>query len=284
MRCFRCDNELPKDARFCSICGLDVDATTPMNALGEAAPGPSADLAVVRAALAGEFDVKEEIGRGGMATVFRAHETALGREVAIKVLPFSQVHDASLVERFQNEARTAARLEHPHIIPIYRVGRVADVIFFSMRYVRGPSLSELLAVLGSMEPQEIRRILIECARALGYAHAHGVVHRDIKPDNIMFKESGEILVCDFGIARAATSNRLTGTGTALGTPYYMSPEQLRAQPLDGRSDLYSLGVVGFQCIANKLPFDGEDAFAIGYKHITEEVPTPLARCSASSRS
>lgn len=283
MRCHRCDIEIPEDARFCSGCGLDVDATTPMHAIGGDVLSPSTDLPVVRAALAGEYDVKEEIGRGGMATVFRAHEVALGREVAIKVLPFSHVHDASLVERFQNEARTAARLEHLHIIPIYRVGRVENVIFFSMRYVRGPSLSELLGVLGGMEPQEIRRILIECARALGYAHAHGVVHRDIKPDNIMFKESGDVLVCDFGIARAATSTRLTGTGTALGTPYYMSPEQLRAQALDGRSDLYSLGVVGFQCLANKLPFDGEDAFAIGYKHITEEVPTPLLK-SAEHRS
>jgi hypothetical protein len=143
-----------------------------------------------------------------------------------------------------------------------------------MRHLRGPSLAALIQQMGAMPPQDIRRIMIESAQALGYAHKHGVVHRDVKPDNILFKSSGEVVMCDFGIAKAGSTASLTGTGTALGTPLYMSPEQLRAIPLDGRSDLYSLGVVAYQCLTKSVPFDGEDSFAIGYKHITEAIPTP----------
>ena len=206
--------------------------------------------------------------------VFRAQEVDLKRDVALKVLPFSHAHDANLVERFANEARLAAKLEHPNIIPIYRVGKTGDVIYFAMRYLRGPSLAEMIDKLGAIDATDIRRILIESARALSHAHAHGVVHRDMKPDNILFKDSGEVVVCDFGIAKAASDTQLTGTGMAIGTPYYMSPEQVRAQPLDGRSDQYSLGVVAYQCLTAKVPFDGEDSFAIGFQHVTEEPPYP----------
>ena len=272
MFCQRCGTSVPKAADFCTRCGQDIGATTPMAALPDLSA--RSELDVVREALEHEYEVKSEIGRGGMAMVFRGREKGLGRDVAIKVLPLSQVHNTSLVERFEQEARTSARLEHPNIIPIYRVGRSGDVIFFTMRYLEGPSLAELIGTMGTMDPAEIRRIVIESARGLGYAHEHGVIHRDIKPDNIMFKDSGTVVVCDFGIAKAVSSTKLTGTGMALGTPYYMSPEQVRARPLDGRSDQYSLGVVAFQCLTRRVPFDGEDSFAIGYKHITEEPEAP----------
>ncbi|HET6837597.1 MAG TPA: protein kinase, partial [Gemmatimonadales bacterium] len=175
---------------------------------------------------------------------------------------------------FQREARTAAQLEHPNIIAIYRVGRSGRVIYFVMKFLRGGSLSTLLANRKKLTPPEIRRLLLEAGSALGYAAQRGIVHRDIKPDNIMFDEFGQSVLTDFGIAKAASGQKLTGTGMSIGTPHYMSPEQARAQPIDGRSDLYSLGIVAYQCLTGTVPYDGEDSFSIGYKHITEPIPTP----------
>src|SRR5256714_7681138 len=209
-----------------------------------------------------------------MAIVFKAKEKQLDREVAIKVLPFSLAFDKEFVERFQREARTSAKLEHPNIIPIYRVGKSGRIIYFVMKFLRGKPLSSILAARGSLPPLEIRKILAEVSRALAYAHKKEIVHRDIKPDNIMFDEHGHAVVTDFGIAKAASGGKLTGTGMSIGTPHYMSPEQARAQPLDGRSDIYSLGVVAYQSLTGSVPFDGEDSFSIGYKHIMEEIPTP----------
>src|SRR5437588_2224281 len=146
--------------------------------------------------------------------------------------------------------------------------------YLVMKFLRGKPLSIVLAARGTLPPSEIRMILLQVARALAYAHKSGIVHRDIKPDNIMFDEHGQAVVTDFGIAKAASGGKLTGTGMSIGTPHYMSPEQARAQSLDGRSDLYSLGVVTFQCLVGHVPFDGEDSFSIGYKHIMEDIPTP----------
>jgi hypothetical protein len=209
-----------------------------------------------------------------MAIVYRARDRHLEREVAIKVLPFSLAFDSEFVERFQREARTAAQLEHPNIIPIYRVGRSGRVIYFIMKFLRGGSVATVLAERRKLMPPEIRRLLIEAGSALGYAAQRGIVHRDIKPDNIMFDEFGQCVLTDFGIAKAASGQRLTGTGMSIGTPHYMSPEQARAQAIDGRSDIYSLGIVAYQALAGTVPYDGEDSFSIGYKHITEPIPTP----------
>jgi hypothetical protein len=237
-------------------------------------PASKSEFDVIKDALKGDYAVEKELGRGGMAIVFQAREEALDREVALKILPFSLLHDDEFVERFQREARTAARLEHPNIIPIYRVGKTGDVIYFAMKFLRGGSLADVIEKSGSLPPADIRILLAQCASALGYASQHGIVHRDIKPDNIMYNIRGAAVLTDFGIAKAASGTKLTGTGMAIGTPYYMSPEQARAQPVDGRSDLYSLGVVAYQCLVGSVPFDGEDSFSIGYKHIMEELPTP----------
>ncbi len=221
-------------------------ATTPVHAI---ATGALQETDLVREALAAEYEIIEELGRGGMALVYRARDRQLEREVAIKVLPFSLAFDAEFVERFQREARTAAQLEHPNIIPIYRVGRSGRVIYFVMKYLRGGSLSTVLQERKKLTPPEIRRLLLEAGGALGYAAQRGIVHRDIKPDNIMFDEFGQCLLTDFGIAKAASGQKLTGTGMSIGTPHYMSPEQARAQAIDGRSDIYSLGVVAYQCLS-----------------------------------
>jgi len=246
-------------------------ATTPVHAI---ATGVLQELDLVRESLAAEYEIIEELGRGGMAMVYRARDRQLEREVAVKVLPFSLAFDTEFVERFQREARTAAQLEHPNIISIYRVGRSGRVIYFVMKFLRGGSLSTVLGARKKLSPPEIRRLLSEAGSALGYAAQRGIVHRDIKPDNIMFDEFGQSVLTDFGIAKAASGQKLTGTGMSIGTPHYMSPEQARAQPTDGRSDIYSLGVVAYQCLTGLVPYDGEDSFSIGYKHITEPIPAP----------
>jgi len=272
MYCSRCGTQNKDTAKFCDSCGLDLTATTPVGALSE--PQEVTEIEMVRKELDEEYEIVDELGRGGMAIVFKAKEKQLDREVAIKVLPFSLAFDKEFVERFQREARTSAKLEHPNIIPIYRVGKSGRVIYFVMKFLRGKPLSTILAARGTLPPGEIRKILGEVSRALAYAHKKEIVHRDIKPDNIMFDEHGHAVVTDFGIAKAASGGKLTGTGMSIGTPHYMSPEQAKAQPLDGRSDIYSLGVVAYQCLTGSVPYDGEDSFSIGYKHIMEEIPTP----------
>jgi len=278
MFCSRCGTEIQDTAKFCPSCGLDLAATTPLAAVRD--PTDDTEVSVVKNALKDEYEIVQELGRGGMAIVYKARERQLERDVAIKVLPFSLAFDAEFVERFQREARTSAKLEHPNIIPIYRVGRSGRVIYFAMKFLRGESLSEKLEKHAALPPEEIEKILCQTAAALGYAHKNGIVHRDIKPDNIMFDESGHAILTDFGIAKAATGTRLTGTGMSIGTPHYMSPEQARAQTLDGRSDIYSLGVVAYQCLTGVVPFDGEDSFSIGYKHIMDDVPEPELKTAA----
>ncbi len=273
MYCSRCGTQNDDASKFCRSCGLDLAHTTPVAAVRDQQVDAT-ELDLVREQLKDEYEILEELGRGGMAIVFKAREKQLERDVAIKVLPFSLAFDKEFVERFQREARTSAKLEHPSIIPIYRVGKSGRVIYFVMKFLRGKPLSSVLAARGTLPPAEIRQILVQVARALAYAHKSGIVHRDIKPDNIMFDEHGLAVVTDFGIAKAASGGKLTGTGMSIGTPHYMSPEQARAQALDGRSDIYSLGVVGYQSLTGRVPFDGEDSFSIGYKHIMEEIPTP----------
>ena len=232
------------------------------------------DLDLVRSGLDDEYEILEELGRGGMGIVYRARERQLEREVAIKVLPFTLAFDRELVERFLREARTAAALEHTNIVPIYRVGRRGDVIFFVMKLLRGQSVSDRLRAKGRLPAADTRQILIETAAALGYAHKRGVVHRDVKPDNLRHDEDGRCVVTDFGIARSAGATRLTTTGMSVGTPKYMSPEQARAKDVDGRSDIYSLGIVGYECITGSPPFDAGDALGTLMKHIQSPLPRP----------
>jgi hypothetical protein len=209
-----------------------------------------------------------------MAVVYRARERQLEREVAIKVLPFAVVHDAELVERFLREARLSAQLEHPNIVPIHRVGRSGQVIYFVMKLLRGQSLAARIATQGRLPAPEVRRVLSETASALGHAHQQGIVHRDVKPDNIMLDAAGRCVVTDFGIARSGAETRLTAAGLSLGTPRYMSPEQARAGELDGRSDLYSLGAVGYECLVGHPPFDRGDVVSILLDHVQSPVPRP----------
>ncbi|HEY6785667.1 MAG TPA: protein kinase, partial [Gemmatimonadales bacterium] len=230
-------------------------------------------------ALGSAYTVDSEIGRGGMGVVYNARDERLKRRVAIKVLPPELAFREEIRLRFLREAETAARLSHPHIVPIFSVGEGPDgLVYFVMAFVDGEPLSGKLQRRGTLPPEEARRIMLETVDALGAAHAVGIVHRDVKPDNILLEGSrGRVMVTDFGIAKALTSSTgpgtLTGTGVAIGTPHYMSPEQaLGEREIDGRSDLYSLGVVGYQMLVGELPFSAPTVPGLLMKQITEEAP------------
>src|SRR6266480_4369815 len=236
-------------------------------------------------ALGQEFTVGPLLGEGGFAAVFRARDNVLNRDVAVKVLNVELAPERVVAERFMREAQTVARLEHPHIVPIYKVGRQDEIFYLIMRCIDGPSLRQLLETQKKLSVGDAARIARQVADALAYAHTHEIVHRDIKPDNILLDKSGHVLVTDFGIAKAAqdakaakkpSSKSLTSEGMIVGTPEYMSPEQASGDPLDGRSDIYSLGIVVYQMLTGSPPFEGPSSASILAQQLTEE-PTPIRR-------
>ncbi len=243
------------------------------------APSSDSELrAHVERVLSAHYEVDTEIGRGGMGVVYRAKDRRLKRVVAIKVLPPELAFRSEIKTRFLREAETAAQLNHPNIVDIYAVDEAEGIVYFAMAYITGDNLAKRLHDQGPMSVDETRRVLRDVADALAYAHERGVVHRDIKPDNILLDaQSGRPMVTDFGIARAVTEgdSRLTATGIAIGTPTYMSPEQAAGErTIDGRSDLYSLGVLGYQMLTGEPPFTANSTPAILVKHISEQ-PIPV---------
>jgi serine/threonine protein kinase len=224
--------------------------------------------------LSGQYDIEGEIGRGGMGIVYAARDLSLKRRVAIKVLPPELVFRDEIRARFIREAQTAARLSHPHIVPIHSVGQEGGLVYFVMGFVDGESLAARLRRRERLPPEEVRRIMKETADALGLAHAVGVIHRDIKPDNILLEGTRRrVMVTDFGIAKAlsdAGGGTLTGTGVAIGTPAYMSPEQAAGErEIDHRTDLYSLGVVAYETMTGDVPFKAPTVAGILMKQLTE---------------
>jgi len=238
---------------------------------------PSREFLEFQAALAGEYSLERELGRGGMGIVYLARDVQLDRDVAIKVLPSHLAATAESRERFLREARTAAGLSHPHIVPIHRVGDVGGFVFFVMSYVEGETLGERLRSRGPLSPVDATRMLREVAWALAYAHGRGIVHRDVKPDNILLEAAtGRALVTDFGIASGgANQTNDTDPGKIMGTAHFMSPEQAAGERIDGRSDLYALGVVGFLSVSGRLPFEAPNVPALLVRQATELAPSVL---------
>jgi serine/threonine-protein kinase len=233
----------------------------------------------VAAVLEPTYEIDSEIGRGGMGIVYCAKDKRLKRNVAIKLLPPELAFRTDIRSRFLREAETAAQLSHPNIVPIYNVEEKDNLVYFIMAFIAGDNLATRLQRMGALDPAEVRKVLKEVADALAYAHNRNVVHRDIKPDNILLDtDSGRAMVTDFGIARALTDqgdSRLTATGMAIGTPAYMSPEQSAGESeIDGRSDLYSLGVVGYQMACGELPFNAPNTPSMLVKHLSE-IPVPV---------
>ena len=234
------------------------------------------ELTVFSNALAGQYEVEREIGRGGMGVVYLARDLRLDRMVAIKTLPLHLASDAAIRERFLREARMAARLAHPNIVPVHRADEVGGQVFFVMGFVDGDSLAAKLAAEKSLSPKRTVPILRDVAAALGYAHSSGLVHRDVKTENILLDVmTGRAMVTDFGIARMGEAAPLTATGQILGTVYYLSPEQVAGDGVDARSDIYALGVVGYAMLSGQFPFDGPLASAVLVAHVNKQ-PVPLA--------
>lgn len=221
----------------------------------------------------GNYEIQRELGRGGMGYVYKAHEQSLQRVVALKVLPPHLASSPQFVKRFEREARSAARLSHPNIVTVFAVGSEGDYHFIAMEYVKGETVDQIVRERGKMDPREAVDVIQQVADALAEAHRNDVIHRDIKPQNIMIDQSGRVKVMDFGLAKVMSGgSELTSAGTYLGTPTYMSPEQCQGKDLDSRTDIYSLGIMFYQMITGTLPFTADTPLAVMRKIIDEPMP------------
>jgi len=272
VKCFGCGAAAPETSRFCGNCGRQivdphsatlVDDTTSQEAL----------LDRLRRVLAGEYRVERELARGGMGVVFKATEEHLGRVVALKVLSPELGITTRVAERFKREGRMVAELEHPNIVPVYRVGQIGGMLFIAMKFIEGRSLDEITAAQGALPIPAVLHVLRGAARSLAYAHERDIVHRDVKAANILLDRDGRILVSDFGVALRASDVTLTVDGTVIGTPGYMSPEQCAGKRATPQSDQYSLGVVAFQMLTGALPFRAESLPGIMHHHFFTPLPS-----------
>jgi serine/threonine-protein kinase len=271
MFCPECGTWNRGAAAACTSCA----ATLPQDAQVSEQP-PDAHLSALRQATGNRYHVSQRLGSGGMADVYLAQHARLHRPMAIKVLHAHLARDAEMRERFRREAEAASRLVHPAICSIIDFGEAGELVWLVMPYLAGGSLADEMGRTHDIAGPRIALVAAQVASGLDHAHRHGIVHRDVKPDNVLFDEDGYALLTDFGIATAQFHARLTAQGRAMGTPHYMSPEQAMGKLADGRTDLYALGVVMYEALVGSPPFDGADAYSIGYKHVHEQPVAPAA--------
>ncbi len=261
LKCSACGKNIRETAEKCEYCGKqlkkDID---------------SGQLESIRAALKDKYEILGEIGRGGMAIVYKARDIGLDRIVALKVLPDNHLSDREFVERFLREAKISAKLTHPNIVTIHQVGQQDGRYYFAMNYIEGEDLSELITRENKLSVDRTLSIMRDVCDALEYAHRHNVIHRDIKSENIIISKNGNAIVTDFGIARASEGTRITQTGISIGTPEYMSPEQAKGEEKIGQtSDIYSAGIVLYEMLTGKVPFSAATPLGVAMKHV-QEVP------------
>jgi serine/threonine protein kinase len=256
--CPKCHGAIEPGERFCRNCGTSLSGEQRAR---------TTELDLLQQATLGDYEIIRVLGQGGMATVYLAQDLTLDRKVAIKVISPDIARGAEMIARFRREAKTAASLTHPHIIPIYAVKETPELVFFVMKYVRGRSLDAILREVGPLPFPMVRTILSDIGSALDFAHRQGVVHRDVKPGNILVEEEGFAVITDFGIAKAAESESLTRSGTTVGTPSYLSPEACAGERVGPAADQYSLGIVGYEMITGQLPFSAESSLGMMYAQV-----------------
>jgi serine/threonine-protein kinase len=274
VNCYKCATPIPDNSRFCSACGADVSGDS-HDHVGDTIPvdQDSELFNKLQTELGDEYVLERELGRGGMAVVYLGHDSRLNRKIAVKLLPPELTYSStSMVERFKREAQTAARLDHPNIIPVYRVAPGGKLFWYVMKYLDGQPLDDILEAEGQLDVARTVDVVSQTAAALDYAHQNKVVHRDVKPANIVVDRKGWVTVTDFGIAKALDANTLTASGSIIGTPYYMSPEQCKGKKVGPAADQYSLAVMTYQMLGGHLPFTGDSAVEIVHKHVADPVP------------
>jgi serine/threonine-protein kinase len=269
MLCSLCGCENRDSAKFCDACGAALDRTVTRT-------GIDPELDAVRKAFHDRFAVESLLGRGGMGNVYKARERALDRYVALKIVPEHRWQDAQFIERFRREARIAARLRHPRIVSVHEVGTMDSYPYFSMDYIEGSTLRSVVERRHSLPHEDAISIVVEICRAVSHAHGKGIIHRDLKPENVMIDTEGDVFVMDFGLARAVEDTSLTQPGTVVGTPFYMSPEQLAGEKLDERSDVYSMGLILYYCLTGEDLFRADGVTAVMAKHSTIRIRDVVA--------
>lgn len=269
MLCSFCSCENRDNARFCDACGASLDGTITRT-------GVDPEFDAVRKAFEERYTVEALLGKGGMGSVYKGREQTLDRYVALKIVPEFRSQDQAFLERFRREARIAARLRHPRIVSVHEVGMMGPFAYFSMDYIEGSTLRSVIERRNALPPEDAVAIVVEICRAVAHAHSKGIIHRDLKPENVMIDTEGDVFVMDFGLARAVEDVGITQPGMIMGTPFYMSPEQLAGEKLDERTDIFSIGLILHYCLTGEDLFRADGMSAIMARHATLRIRDVVA--------